>query len=40
MPDRPAATLGADTGSVAAMLGYDAAEIAALRAGGAFGVSP
>jgi crotonobetainyl-CoA:carnitine CoA-transferase CaiB-like acyl-CoA transferase len=37
MPDRPAATLGADTDAVAAMLGYGAAEVDALRAGGAFG---
>jgi crotonobetainyl-CoA:carnitine CoA-transferase CaiB-like acyl-CoA transferase len=37
MPDRPAATLGADTDAVAAMLGYGAVEVDALRAGGAFG---
>ena len=36
-PDRPAPALGAHTESVARMLGYDAAQLDALREGGAFG---
>lgn len=36
-PDRPAPPLGADAKAIAEMLGYDAAEIAALRDRGAFG---
>lgn len=37
-PDRPAPALGADTDSVAGMLGYDTGALRALRDGGAFGV--
>jgi len=36
-PDRPAPALGADAGDVLAMLGYDAAGAATLRAAGALG---